>query len=204
MTEMMVAAISSGIIVAAGFGALTVSQKVTRANSQAMNTQSTARNALDMITADLKLAGYGMQGTPGPVGNCAINGAPAAIVPADNNPLGADTGPDREGTRPDRWDSLGTILCLIGAAVILFFNFARGLFLPISNHYINEVTPSHIRATVLSIKNIPQRLVFALVSPFLGWMADIYSLPIALIISAGFFLVSSAIALLALRRNKVI
>ncbi len=94
ITEMMVAAISSGIIVAAGFGALTVSQKVTRANSQAMNTQSSARNALDMITADLKLAGYGMQGTPGPVGNCAINGAPAAIVPADNNPLGADTGPD--------------------------------------------------------------------------------------------------------------
>jgi small multidrug resistance family-3 protein len=25
-----------------------------------------------------------------------------------------------EGTRPDRWDSLGTLLCLIGAAVILF------------------------------------------------------------------------------------
>ena len=94
ITEMMVAAISSAVIVAAGFGALTVSQKVTRANSQAMNTQSTARNALDMITADLKLAGYGMQGAPGPIGNCAINGAPAAIVPADNNPLGADVGPD--------------------------------------------------------------------------------------------------------------
>jgi small multidrug resistance family-3 protein len=25
-----------------------------------------------------------------------------------------------EGTRPDRWDSLGTLLCLAGAAVILF------------------------------------------------------------------------------------
>jgi small multidrug resistance family-3 protein len=25
-----------------------------------------------------------------------------------------------EGMRPDRWDSLGTLLCLAGAAVILF------------------------------------------------------------------------------------
>lgn len=25
-----------------------------------------------------------------------------------------------EGTRPDRWDSAGTLLCLVGAAVILF------------------------------------------------------------------------------------
>ena len=94
LTEMMVAAVASGAILAAGFGSLTVSQKVARANSQAMNTQSTARNALDMITADLKLAGFGMQGAQGPIGNCAINGTPAAIVPADNNPLGADFGPD--------------------------------------------------------------------------------------------------------------
>jgi type IV pilus assembly protein PilW len=95
LVEMMVAAVASAAIVAAGFGALTVTQKVTQANSQAMNTQSTARNAIDMITADLKLAGFGLQGATAPIGNCAINGAPAAIVPADNNPAGpADTGPD--------------------------------------------------------------------------------------------------------------
>jgi type IV pilus assembly protein PilW len=96
LVEMMVAALASAAIVAAGFGALTVSQKVTRANSQAMNTQSTARNALDMITADLKLAGFGMQGATAPIGGCAINGTAAAIVPADNNPGGlvTDTGPD--------------------------------------------------------------------------------------------------------------
>ncbi|HWV47741.1 MAG TPA: PilW family protein [Nitrospira sp.] len=48
-----------------------------------------------MITADLKLAGFGMQGLMGgPVGNCVVNGMPAAVIPADNNALGADFGPD--------------------------------------------------------------------------------------------------------------
>jgi type IV pilus assembly protein PilW len=48
-----------------------------------------------MITADLKLAGFGMQGLMGgPVGNCVVNGNAAAVVPADNNALGADFGPD--------------------------------------------------------------------------------------------------------------
>jgi type IV pilus assembly protein PilW len=59
------------------------------------NTQATARNALDMLTADIKLAGFGMQGMQGgAIGNCQVNGTPAAIVPGDNNPAGADWGPD--------------------------------------------------------------------------------------------------------------
>jgi type IV pilus assembly protein PilW len=94
LTEVMVAAAMSTAIVAAGFAAVTVSQKATRITGQAGNTQATARNALDMITADLKLAGFGMQGMPGAVGGCRVNGTPAALIPGDNNPLGADTGPD--------------------------------------------------------------------------------------------------------------
>jgi len=101
LTEVMIAAAMSTAIIAAGFGALTVSQKTTQASSQVGNTQATARNALDMIAADIKLAGFGMQGMQGlangilgAVGNCQVNGTPAAIVPGDNNPLGADSGPD--------------------------------------------------------------------------------------------------------------
>lgn len=105
LAEVMIAAAMSTAIIAAGIGALTVSQKTTQASSQVGNTQATARNALDMIAADIKLAGFGMQGlvgvpplpaaaTLGAVGNCQINGAPAAVVPGDNNALGADFGPD--------------------------------------------------------------------------------------------------------------
>jgi type IV pilus assembly protein PilW len=95
LTETMIAVIMSGTIVAAGLGALTVTQKTSRITGQVVNTQTTARNALDMITADLKLAGFGLAGlVGGGVGNCAVNGTPSALVPADNNALGADTGPD--------------------------------------------------------------------------------------------------------------
>jgi type IV pilus assembly protein PilW len=94
LSEMMLAVTMSAAIIAAGFGAMTVSQKTARANGQAVNTQSAARTALDMISADLKLAGFGTQGMATPVGNCAINGTPSALVPADNNPLGGDFGPD--------------------------------------------------------------------------------------------------------------
>ncbi len=95
LTEVMIAAAMSTAIIAAGFGALTVTQKTARVTNQVINTQTTARNGLDMITADLKLAGFGMQGLMGgPVGNCVVNGTPAAVVPADGNALGADFGPD--------------------------------------------------------------------------------------------------------------
>lgn len=94
LTEIMVATMMTTAIVAAGFGALVVSQKTTRITGQVGNTQATARTALDMITADLKLAGFGMRGLTTSVGGCQINGTPHALVPGDNNPLGGDTGPD--------------------------------------------------------------------------------------------------------------
>lgn len=94
LTEIMVATMMTTAIVAAGFGALVVSQKTTRITGQVGSTQATARNALDMITADLKLAGFGMRGQSGPIGGCHINGTPSPLVPGDNNPVGADTGPD--------------------------------------------------------------------------------------------------------------
>ncbi len=95
LMEVMIAAAMSTAVIAAGFGALTVSQKTTQASSQIGNTQATARNALDMLAADIKLAGFGMQGMlGGAIGGCQVNGTAAAIVPADNDPLGADSGPD--------------------------------------------------------------------------------------------------------------
>jgi len=94
LVEIMVATMMTAAIIAAGFGALVVSQKTTRITGQVGSTQATARNALDMITADLKLAGFGMRGLTSTVGGCQINGTPYALVPGDNNPLGADTGPD--------------------------------------------------------------------------------------------------------------
>lgn len=97
LVEIMVATMMTAAIVAAGFGALVVSQKTTRITGQVSSTQATARNAMDMITADIKLAGFGMKGyrgLPSAIGGCQINGTPHPLVPGDSNPAGADTGPD--------------------------------------------------------------------------------------------------------------
>ncbi|HEU5093478.1 MAG TPA: prepilin-type N-terminal cleavage/methylation domain-containing protein, partial [Nitrospira sp.] len=75
LTEVMIAAAMSTAILAAGFGALTVSQKTTRITGQVSNTQAAARNALDMLAADIKLAGFGIQGMMGgAIGGCQVNG----------------------------------------------------------------------------------------------------------------------------------
>lgn len=94
LMEVMVATMMTTAIVAAGFSALVVSQKSARITGQVGQTQATARTALDMITADLKLAGFGMRGLATAVGGCHVNGTPSALIPGDNNPLGADFGSD--------------------------------------------------------------------------------------------------------------
>lgn len=60
--------------------------------------------------------------------------------------------------------------------------------------YINRITASEIRATVLSVRNFIIRLLFALVGPLLGWVKDVYTLPQALLLAGGIFLVLSILA----------
>jgi hypothetical protein len=64
------------------------------------------------------------------------------------------------------------------------FYLARGLATPILRNYINIITTSDVRATVLSVRNFLIRLVFAVTGPLWGWITDKYSLQTA-IISAG-------------------
>ena len=52
----------------------------------------------------------------------------------------------------------------------------RGLATPVMRTYINDITPSNIRATVLSVRSFCIRVTFAIVAPLLGWIADIYNL----------------------------
>jgi type IV pilus assembly protein PilW len=94
LIELMIAASISVIVVAAGFATLTTGYKTTRVNNLTADTQQNARAAMDMIASDIKAAGFGMIGQAPQVGACAIGGIPAPIVPNDNNPGGADTGPD--------------------------------------------------------------------------------------------------------------
>jgi type IV pilus assembly protein PilW len=65
--------------------------KAVIANDQPVDVQQNVRMAMSLLAHDIKAAGFGMVGQ---VGNCGIGGNPAAIVPQDNTPGGADSGPD--------------------------------------------------------------------------------------------------------------
>jgi type IV pilus assembly protein PilW len=101
LVEIMVATAITSVIVLAGMAALTMTGKAVRANEQTSDAQQDARMAMELITHDIKMAGFGPQIDPSknplPVGNCGIGVTPVPILPGDNNPtVGvADTGPDQ-------------------------------------------------------------------------------------------------------------
>jgi MFS family permease len=62
--------------------------------------------------------------------------------------------------------------------------FLRGLFQPIMLDYLNREIPSSIRATVISLNSLYTRLFFSILSPFIGWVADVWSIETAFFASA--------------------
>ncbi|MCK5066635.1 MAG: MFS transporter [Bacteroidales bacterium] len=78
-----------------------------------------------------------------------------------------------------------------GLLILYLFYLVRGYATPVLKDYINRITASHIRATVLSVRNFIIRLLFSLTGPLLGWVKDIYSLPQALLLAGSIFLVIS-------------
>lgn len=86
LVEVLVGITIAVIVSAAALAALTGSNRAARVNDRTAQTQQNARLAMELLSRDIKMAGYGMAG---PVGSCT-----AAIMPNDNNVAGPDTGPD--------------------------------------------------------------------------------------------------------------
>ena len=78
-----------------------------------------------------------------------------------------------------------------GLIILYLFYLVRGYATPVLKDYINRITASNIRATVLSVRNFVIRLIFAITGPLLGWVKDIYSLPQALLLAGIIFLTIS-------------
>lgn len=106
LIELMVGMAVAVIVVAVAFTILTTTSKALRANEQIVDAQQNLRVAMELLTRDIKLAGFGNPGVT--VGNCS-----SVIVPNDQTPTGVDSGPDsvqllvpvtRAGiTVPNRW-----------------------------------------------------------------------------------------------------
>ena len=87
LIELMVGLAVGVIVMAAAFSILTMTRKSLQANEQTVDMQQNVRMAMEMMSRDIKLAGFGSPGTA--VGNCTN-----AIVPNDQTPTGVDSGPD--------------------------------------------------------------------------------------------------------------
>ncbi len=99
---------------------------------------------------------------------------------------------------------LGKIVFLFSFLFIFLFQFVRGFSEPLFSDYVNKLTASEIRATVLSVQSLMQRLLHALIIPFIGWIADVYSLLQALTMVGIITFVVGIIILGILRKNKVV
>lgn len=97
LVEVMMALAVLAIVVGAGFGVLIASEKATHTSGQIVDAQQSARLAMDLLSRDIKMAGFGWQSNMN-VGNCQVPAAAPAtaapIVPVDNNAAGLDVGPD--------------------------------------------------------------------------------------------------------------
>lgn len=89
---------------------------------------------------------------------------------------------------------LSQIDVIWGIAVLFLFYLMRGLATPVLKDYINRLTESSTRATVLSVRNFMIRLLFAGIGPFLGWYTDHFSLSQALALASIAFFVLAVVA----------
>ncbi|MFT4304985.1 MAG: MFS transporter, partial [Candidatus Woesearchaeota archaeon] len=67
---------------------------------------------------------------------------------------------------------------LIAIIFVFIHSFLAGVAGILANNEINKETKSHNRATVLSILNFLQKMIYAIVAPFIGYITDIYTLEI--------------------------
>lgn len=99
---------------------------------------------------------------------------------------------------------LGVFSSLWAAVFILIFYFVRGVANPVFNGYINALISSDKRATVLSVRQMMIRFIFAIVGPFLGWMNDTLSLSAAMFSAGLIFLVLGIISLFFVHRHGIL
>lgn len=83
---------------------------------------------------------------------------------------------------------LGFIQAYWAILFLFIFYMIRGIATPVLKDYINRLTDSDIRATVLSVRNFIIRLFFAIIGPFLGYLTGHYSLGFAMALAGIIFL----------------
>jgi len=96
--------------------------------------------------------------------------------------------------------AVGAVQAYWAIGFLFIFYLVRGVATPVLKDYINKMTSSDVRATVLSVRNFIIRLVFAAIGPLLGWMTDHYTLAFALTSAGIMFLAFGLISFIFFAR----
>jgi type IV pilus assembly protein PilW len=98
VVELLAAVVIVLVIVAAAMTTLVSSNRTSHVNSQVADTQQNVRVAIDLLSKDIRLAGFNYDPkdpiTP-IIGACSAGGRPVGLLPQDQNPAGTDSGPDQ-------------------------------------------------------------------------------------------------------------
>lgn len=99
---------------------------------------------------------------------------------------------------------MGTFAKVYSIAFIMAYVFAAGLIMPVVIDYMQRHIESYRRATIMSFQNMSQSLSIAVIGPFVGVIADAWSIQAAFMISgialAIYFVILAAVFLVFNRR----
>jgi MFS family permease len=93
------------------------------------------------------------------------------------------------------------LMFAFGFIFIFMHSLFSGPFHPLLEDYINKRIPSSKRATVLSIKNMVNSLLFMTLSPLIGFLVDLYSLSAALLMMGLMLVVLSLVFFFAYHKH---
>ena len=96
---------------------------------------------------------------------------------------------------PFGYIALSQAVAYWGIVILFLFYIFRGFATPVLKDYINQLTDSDVRATVLSVRNFVIRIFFAIIGPFIGWYTDLVSLQGAALIAGLTFLLFAGVSL---------
>jgi MFS family permease len=98
----------------------------------------------------------------------------------------------------------GTFMPVWGFVFLICFYVTRGVINPVILDYTNKLISSDIRATVLSVKGVPVRLIFMVLGPGVSWIGEVYSLQIALLVTGGTFFVFGGGVIFLMHRARIL
>lgn len=90
----------------------------------------------------------------------------------------------------------GLVPGLLIIPLLVLFYLLRGIATPVLKDYINQHTDSQVRATVMSLRDLTIRVIFAIFAPIAGWFSDHYGLGVGLSVMGGLIMLLSIITLM--------